>query len=144
MKKLLSILALLSIAIASGRAAAAPEPHANGDVVADNVGVTLSFSAKGTPTDAKGTVSYAYIAEQQFTGTVSCYSQTDNSAGMSGIIDTGIWTGFYFFVEVIDNGHGQSGEADAFRVLLLFAPYDCTQRTYFYPAVVSTGNINVH
>jgi hypothetical protein len=151
MKKLLTIAAGLTVMLA-GVALAAPSPKATGGAQWDTATspprhAFISFNAQGDTTDAKGMVNLR-VPETgvQFKGSVTCYSQSGNTARFSGVVDSNdVVNGLtHFRVTVQDNGE-PAADATPDRIFtqrFTSAQNDC-QNNPAPAADITDGNIQV-
>ncbi len=115
----------------------------------------VTFTGHGTPTDARGEITYHAISEvfeASEHGTVDCVNVFENRAALSGQFDEPVLLGGepaeYFLVLVEDNGEPTATdlEPDRARVVVATNDQDCTETlafTAFTPLPVEQGNVVV-
>ena len=152
MKKLLTITAGLTVMMA-GVALAAPSPKATGG--AQWMSATnpprhafIAFNAQGDTTDAKGRVNVR-VPETgvAWNGSVSCYSQSGNTARFSGSVDPqDVVNGLtHFRVTVQDNTEpGADATPDRIFTQRFTTPQTDCQNNPQPAADITDGNIQVH
>jgi hypothetical protein len=113
-------------------ALAAPSPKATGDVdwVYGSVTGNVTFSAQGTPADAKGELVYTDSTGARLHGAVAWYVQIDPKTAVFGGTITEGSAGYlgsanpYFVAKVVDNGTPRGGWAGQDRRLGKCRPAD--------------------
>ena len=156
MKRLAVVLAaaIVAIGVAVPVALSDPAGKATGGVdftfegPSGPVNAHASFTAQGTPVDAKGQIQYQDDLGA-FHGNVDCFSlDGPNSASFSGPIDhsSGQYAqDSYFVVDVTDNGTPGTAGPDQIGVGTSSLPQDCGRRHHHrHGGEVTNGNLDVH
>jgi hypothetical protein len=156
MRKITAIVALVVLSLATAAVAMAASNGAAGGVKYTSVGgndTQTSFTAQGSPTDAKGNVVRKLtdpVTGQEvtdFRGDVTCYFQDGNVARFSGPITASKADAFpndYYMIAVQDNGEGSNAPPDMIGNGRFATKPDCSQPLVIPVRPVEKGNLQVH